>query len=112
MLPGINPKQLQQAMKQLGMKQEEIDAQEVIIKCSDKELIIRNPNVQKINMMGQESLQITGEIEERELEKFKEEDVKLIMEQTGMSESVVREKLSENDGDIAKTILELEDNNV
>ena len=99
-------------MKQLGMKQEEIDAQEVIIKCSDKELIIRNPNVQKINMMGQESLQITGEIEERELEKFKEEDVKLIMEQTGMSESIVKEKLSENDGDIAKTILELEDNNV
>ena len=112
MIPGLNPKKMQQMMKQLGMKQEEIDAQEVIIKCSDRELIIRNPNVQKINMMGQESLQITGEIEERELEKFKEEDVKLIMEQTGMSESVVREKLSENDGDIAKTILELEDNNV
>src|SRR3989344_7369843 len=100
MFPKINPKQMEKMMKQLGVKQEEIDAQEVIIKCSDKELIIRNPNVQKINMMGQESLQITGEIEERELEKFKEEDVKLIMEQTGMSESVVREKLSENDGDI------------
>jgi len=30
-------------MKKMGMKQEDIDASEVIIKCSDKEIIIRKP---------------------------------------------------------------------
>ena len=69
MFPKVNPQQMQKMMKQLGMKQEEIPAEEVIIKCHDKELIIRNPSVQKVNMMGQESIQITGDIEERALEK-------------------------------------------
>ena len=112
MFPKINPKQMEKMMKQLGVKQEEIDAEEVIIKCSDKELVIRNPNVQKVNMMGQESLQITGNIEEREIEKFSDDDVKLVIEQTGCSEKKARETLENNDGDIAKTILELKHNNV
>ena len=99
-------------MKQLGVKQEEIDAEEVIIKCSDKELIIRNPNVQRVNMMGQESLQITGDIEEREIKKFSEDDVKLVVEQTGSSDKKAREALENNDGDIAKTILELKHDNI
>lgn len=112
MIPGINPQMMKQAMKKMGIKQEEIEAEEVIIKCSDKELVVRNPSVQKINMMGQESFQISGEIEERSLEKYKESDVKLVIEQTGKSENLVRKKLEENDGDIAKTILDLEDDNV
>ena len=112
MFPKVNPQQMQKMMKQLGMKQEEIPAEEVIIKCHDKELIIRNPSVQKVNMMGQESIQITGDIEERALEKLKEEDVELVIEQTGESEKTVRGKLEENNGDIAKTILDLEEDNV
>lgn len=103
----MNPRLVKQAMKQLGVKQEEIEAEEVIIKCSDRELIIRNPQVAKINMMGQESLQIQGDIEERELESFKEEDVELVVEQTGCDEKKARELLKKNKGDIAKTILEL-----
>jgi len=113
MIPGINPRKIQAMMKQMGVKQEEIDAEEVIIKCSDKELIIKNPNVQKVNMMGQESLQITGDIEERNLEeaeKFSEEDVKLVVEQANCSEKKAREFLEKNKGDIAKTILELNHN--
>ena len=66
MIPGMNPRQLQQAMKKLGMKQEEIDATEVIIKTPDKDIIIPNPQVMKVNMMGQDSLQITGEMIEQE----------------------------------------------
>jgi len=112
MFPKINPKQMEKMMKQLGVKQEEIDAEEVIIKCSDKELIIRNPNVQRVNMMGQESLQITGDIEEREIKKFSEDDVKLVVEQTGSSDKKAREALENNNGDIAKTILELKHDNI
>ncbi len=51
----INPKQLEKAMKQMGVKSEEIPADEVIIKSQDKEIVISNPQVQKVNMMGQES---------------------------------------------------------
>lgn len=45
----------------MGIQQEDIDAEEVIIKCSDKTIIIKNPSVQKVNMMGQKNYQISGE---------------------------------------------------
>lgn len=106
MLPGMNPKQLNQAMKKLGMKQEEIEASEVIIKCSDKDLVIRNPQVVKINMMGQESLQITGAIEEEST--IKSEDVKTVAEQAQVSEEQAREALEASDGDLAEAILKLQ----
>ena len=112
MFPKINPKQMEKMMRQLGVKQEEIEAEEVIIKCRDKELVIKNPTVQKVNMMGQESLQISGDIEERSAEKFSNEDVDLVVEQTGCSDEEAREALERNNGDIAKTILELKHNNV
>lgn len=107
MLPGLNPKQLEKAMKRMGIKQEEIDARVVIIKCEDKELVINNPQVLKVNMMGQESLQITGDIEERESEKFTEEDVKTIMNQAKCSKEEAKEALKDSDGDLAAAILTL-----
>lgn len=94
-------------MRQLGVKQEEIDAEEVIIKCAGKDLIIRNPNVQKVNMMGQESLQVIGDIEEISRKNFNEDDIKLVVEQTGCDEEDAEKSLEKNKGDIAKTILEL-----
>ena len=109
MIPGINPRDLQKAMKKMGMKQEDIDASEVIIKCSDKEIIIRNPNVAKINVMGQESYQISGDVEERGLEKFTEDDVETVKSQTGKSEKEARKALEECDGDLAEAILKLKD---
>ena len=107
MFPKVNPKLMEKMMKQLGMKQEEIDAEEVIIKCPDKEIVIRNPSVQKVNMMGQESFQISGIVEERDNESFSESDVGMVMEQTGCSEEEAKEALESNEGDIAKTILQL-----
>lgn len=102
---NLNPRDLEKAMKKLGVKQETIDANEVIIKCDDKELFIKNPKVLKVDMMGQESLQITGEIEERSLEKYNEEDVKTVMEQTGCSRDEAIKALEESDGDLAAAIL-------
>ena len=97
---------MKQAMKRMGVKQEEIEAEQVIIKQKDKELVINNPEVQKIEMMGQESLQITGDIEERDLNK--EDDINLIVEQTNVSKEKAEEALKRADGDIAKAILELQ----
>lgn len=109
MIPGVNPKQMKQMMKKMGMRQEDIDASEVIIKCSDKEIVIRNPQVAKINMMGQENFQISGDIEERSLETFNEDDVETVKSQTGKSEEEVRQALEETNGDLAEAILKLKD---
>ena len=61
MFPGMNPKMMKQAMKKMGMKQEELNAKQVIIVLEDKELVFENPGVSKVNMMGQDTYQITGE---------------------------------------------------
>ncbi len=103
MFPGINPKQLQQAMKQLGVKQENIDAIEVIIKTPTKNIVIKNPQVAKVNMMGQETFQISGDISEF----YPEDDIKLIIEQTSCSRDQAIKALQENKGDLAQAIISL-----
>jgi len=112
MLPGMNPRQMQQAMKKLGMKQEDIEAIAVIIRTKEEDIIIRNPSVQKVNMMGQESYQISGEEEHRLLEEeepeISEDDVKTVMEQSGVSKEKAMDALKKNKGDLAAAILALQ----
>ena len=110
MFPGMNPKQMEKVMKQMGIKSENIDAEEVIIRTAENEIVISNPQVTKILMSGQETFQISGEISERAKEAeqpFSEEDITLVMEQTGKDEETVKQSLVQNQGDIAKTILDL-----
>ncbi len=105
-LGGLNPKKMQQMMKQLGINQEEIDAERVIIEKNDGRIIIENPSVQRINMQGQESWQITGEARQEETG-IRENDVKLVMEKTGKNEKEARKSLEDAGGDIAEAILNL-----
>jgi nascent polypeptide-associated complex subunit alpha len=102
----INPKQMEKAMKRMGMATEAIEADEVIIKTPEKDLVISNPEVTKINMMGQEMYQIAGSAEERGKEKFSDEDIRLIVEKTGATEEEAKQALEE-EGDIAGAILKL-----
>ncbi|MCD6576038.1 MAG: NagC family transcriptional regulator [Nanoarchaeota archaeon] len=102
MLPGMDMKKLKKMMKDM----ENIPAERVIIE-GPKKIVIENPQVVKINLMGQETFQIVGEAHEVEETPYTEEDVKMVMEQTGKSEEEVRSALDKNKGDIAKTILEL-----
>jgi nascent polypeptide-associated complex subunit alpha len=104
MFPGMNQAMMKQAMKKMGIKQEELDASEVIIKLKDKNLIIRNPAVTKINMQGQESFQIVGEVEEKE--NVNEDDIKTVIEQTNCSRKEAIEALKKYD-DIAESIISL-----
>lgn len=106
MFPGLNPKDLQKAMKKMGIKQEEIDAREVIIKTNSKDLIIKNPKVVKVNMMGQESLQVTGDIEEAGIS---EEDIKTVADQANVSKEKAKAALEKHNGDLAAAILELKE---
>jgi len=107
MFPKLNPKDMEKMMKKMGIKQENIDATEVIIKCPDKDLVIKNPQVSKVNAMGQETLQIIGDIEEVIAKKFTDEDVKTVSEQAKVSKDKAREALEKNDGDLAAAILSL-----
>jgi len=110
MIPGMNPRKMQQMMKKMGISQQEIDATEVIIKTHDKELIISNPQVSKVNMMGQETFQIVGNIEERALDQkpeIGEEDIKTVMEQASVDEGKAKESIEKHEGDLAAAIMEL-----
>ena len=105
MFPGINPKQMQAVMKQMGMSQVEIPASKVIIENEDgTKLIINNPSVTKIKMQGQESFQITGDISEEN--GFSEDDIKVVMEKTNCSKKDAENALEET-GDLAEAILKL-----
>lgn len=106
----MNPKKMEKMLKKMGVKQQELDATEVIIKCPDKEIVISNPSVSKVNMMGQETYQITGNEEERSLSsepEISEDDVKTVMEQTGKSEEECRDAIKKSSGDLAEAIMSL-----
>lgn len=109
MFPNIDPKKMQAVMKQMGLSQENIDAIRVVIEKDDGKIIINNPSITKIKMQGQESFQISGDIEEVDNEKFSEEDVRTVMEKTGCNEKKARETL-EDTGDLAEAIIKLSDN--
>ena len=111
MFPGMNPRDMQKAMKRLGIKQEEIDAEIVIIKTADRDIIIKNPQVSKVNMMGQETFQIVGEIEESERSdkaEINEDDVATVVGQTNCSREEALEALEESNGNLAEAILKLQ----
>ncbi len=104
----INPKQLERAMKKLGIQATPVDAEEVIIRTPTKEIIITNPEVSKVSAFGQETFQITGTVTEKERSGFTEEDIKIIVDQTGASPEEARKTL-EKTKDIAEAILKLKE---
>ena len=111
MLPGMNPRKMQQMMKKMGIAQVEIDATEVIIKCADKEIIIENPQVSKVNAMGQETFQVIGNPVERLISsepEINEDDIKTVVEQAGCSEEEAKSNLEACKGDIAEAIMKLQ----
>lgn len=107
-MPQMDPKMVKMAMKRLGIKQEDIPASRVIIETEDKNIIINNPEVSKVDMQGSISFQISGEVSESAKEyEPSEEDIELIIEKTNAKREKVIEKLKEKDGDIAESIMEL-----
>jgi nascent polypeptide-associated complex subunit alpha len=116
MIPGagMNPKQLKQmqrAMKQMGMEMKDVrGATEVIIKFKDKEIVIENPKVNLMDVMGQKTYQITGKPKERKLEVelvIPDEDVELVSAQTGVNKEEALKALKETNGDLAEAIMRL-----
>ena len=106
----IDQRQMEAIMKKMGIKSEQISAKEVLIK-GEKNYVIKKPQVIAIDMAGQKSFQITGEIEELKdnidiKTDIDEEDVKLVMEKTKVSRDKAIAALKESE-DIAEAILKL-----
>jgi nascent polypeptide-associated complex subunit alpha len=93
---------------------------EVIIRLSDRELVLDTPQVMQMNAQGENIFQIIGESEERGLtttsdaseaappsETFTEEDVQLVANQANVSEDEAREALRAAEGNLAKAIITL-----
>ena len=109
MFPGMNQRKMQQMMRQMGVSQVEIPALQVIIRTAEKDLIIDDPQVAQVNMMGQVSLQVSGTIREQAHEtkgvEISQEDIETVAMQADVSEDDARSALQETKGDLAQAIL-------
>ncbi|MGD1060024.1 MAG: nascent polypeptide-associated complex protein [Methanomassiliicoccales archaeon] len=122
MMPGhMNPRQVKQAMRKLGIKTEELeDVSEVLIRTKTKQYVIKDASVTIMEMQGQKTFQIVGEpeiiaveatpaktIEGPKTLAVPEDDIKLVMEQTGASREKAIEALMATDGQPAEAILKI-----
>lgn len=109
MFGGMNPKQMAGMMKKMGIAQTELPVRRVVFEMDDTNLVIEDPNVIKISMQGQVSYQVTGDAVEESSESFSDDDIKMVVKQTGKSENEARAALEESDGDIAEAIMALKE---
>lgn len=101
-----DPKKIQKMMKKMGIESKELEAEKVIIKTKSKDIVIKNPSITVVKAMGRDNYQISGDVAEQE--KISENDIKMVMDQTGKDRETVEKKLKETK-DIAKAIMELKD---
>ncbi|ELZ09119.1 nascent polypeptide-associated complex protein [Halovivax asiaticus JCM 14624] len=111
---------MEQMMNQMGIDMDELDAEEVIIRTDEHELVFSSPDVTKMDAQGQETYQIIGTPEERARGAGDDEtsdatggsvdqgDVELVASRTGASEEAARDALEANDGDLAAAVAQLE----
>lgn len=117
MMPNMDPRTMKNLMARMGIKSSEVSAKRVIIESDGKNIIIDNPQVTRIEAQGAISFQVVGEVSEStavEPPSITEEDIDMVAEKTGVSDrDLIRNKLMEENGDIAKAILDLsgEDSN-
>jgi len=122
---GLNPSKMKQMMEQMGIDIEDIDAEEVVIRTADEELVFSNADVQRMDAQGQETYQIVGSPERRDPgsggataldtgdegsddDGIPQADVELVAGRTGAGEARAREALEAVDGDLAAAVERLE----
>ncbi len=122
---GLNPRKMKQMMSQMGIDLEEIDAEEVIIRTAEEELVFHDAEVQRMDAQGQQTYQVVGDPNTRPRGEgggdesaadsddsgsggeFSEDDVEIVAMRTGVSEEKAREALEET-GDLAAAVQKLE----
>ncbi len=115
-----DPKKMQEMLRRMGVKNQEVEAVEVVItQKSGKRIVIKNPQVMEVEFSGQRTFQIVGEVSVQEGKKVGEKtgvsrdeeievsdkDVKFVADTARMPEKKAREVLIKTKGDIAKAIL-------
>jgi len=106
----VSPRAMRRMMQRMGLTMTPIEnVKEVVIKTSDKEITIEEPEVALLEVSGQKLFQVVGErITEKTLEKkleIPEEDVQLVAQQAHVSLEEARAALEQTEGDLAKAIL-------
>jgi len=133
----MDPRKMQQMMEQMGIDMTEIDAEEIVIRTDEEELVFENTSVRRMDAQGQETYMIadspsetrdrggetdtTAAIPETGADATEEDaaaasgddaipqgDVDLVAQRAGVSESAAREALEATDGDLAAAIERLE----
>jgi nascent polypeptide-associated complex subunit alpha len=125
---GMNPRKMRQMMEQMGIDLTEIDAEEVIIRTGDTEYVFHDADVQRMDAQGQQTYQVVGEPDERPRgdgetietddddgdadadaggSEIADQDVEIVAQRAGVSESEAREALEET-GDLAAAVQRLE----
>ena len=118
-------------MDQFGIDLTEIDAEEVVIKTADEELVFTDAEVQKMDAQGQATYQVIGSPESRPRGEggsasdagddtsadtggdaggsaVEPQDVEIVAQRTGVTEEQAREALEATDGDLAAAVERLE----
>ena len=116
MMPNMDPKQMKNIMERMGIKSTDVDALRVVIECPDRRIVVSEPQVTRIEAQGAVTFSVAGSISEEAPHDAKveitEDDVKVVMEQSGVSDSAsARKALEESDGDIADAIMRLKNEN-
>ncbi|MWG35207.1 nascent polypeptide-associated complex protein [Halomarina oriensis] len=131
---GLDPRKMKQMMKQMGIEVTEIDANEIVVRTDDEELVFTDVEVQRMDAQGQATYQIVGEPETRALgssggskaegevdtgsgadevdvgaaDEIPDSDVQIVAQRTGASEEAAREALEAESGDLAAAVARLE----
>jgi nascent polypeptide-associated complex subunit alpha len=125
----MSPKQIERMMRKMGIEQKELEGvKEVILRFSDKEWVISNPQVTMVKQAGSETYQVAGAKTERKISgkdtsqavpmtpervtqerkiEIPIEDAALVAGQTGVDIETAKKALMETDGDLAAAILKL-----
>jgi nascent polypeptide-associated complex subunit alpha len=124
---GLDPRKMQQMMKQMGIDVDELDAEEVVITKSDGEqLVFDNPEITVMDARGQETYQVVGEPETTEAgsggasavesgessdaggSAIPDADVEIVAQRASATEDDARDALEATDGDLAAAVERLE----
>ena len=137
MMPGLDPRQMQAMMRRMGIQMQDIDGViEVVVRTRTKEYRIKRPSVSIMKAQGSETWQVQGKATEVAIDAaatppastptpaadaapapvatnappplpVSEDDVRLVMKQTGKDAATCRKALEAAGGDLAEAIVAL-----
>lgn len=112
-LGGMNPAQMQKMMNQMGIRTQEMPVEKAVFYLKDgTALEMQMPQVVKMTIQGTETYQVVGHAQPLTTEASKpkeleitDDDIKMVMQQSGVTKEQASKTLKETKGDIAEAIM-------